>query len=264
MARVTLGMCCIVKDESPFLEEWLLFHALLGVERFIIYDNGSKIPVLETLRPYLFNDFLFIYRVPGKARQIECYDHCLQNHGPGVEWLGVMDMDEFVVPKAGNSLQAMLAPYANYGALALNWKVFGTNGHAERPNGLQIENYTRALLLEHPMHLHLKLFVRPALANCFFNPHIVRLRENTTVNENHEPVYGPYTEKPSWNVAQVNHYYYRSLQDYYQKLRRGMADSGKKHTIPHKVEAPIGDVEDLSALRFAPRILKAMAGLPYK
>lgn len=264
MARVPLGMCCIVKDEAPFLEEWLLFHALLGVERFIIYDNGSRIPVVDTLRPYLYKDFLFIHRAPGKARQIECYDHCLQHHGAGLEWLGVLDMDEFAVPKAGDSLPAMLAPYAEYGALALNWKVFGTNGHAQRPTGLQIENYTRTLPPEHPMHLHVKVFVRPERVKCFFNPHVVRLRESVTVNENREIVLGPYTQYPSWNVGQINHYYYRSLQDFYQKLQRGMADSGKKHHIPHKIEAPEGDTEDLSALRFAPRVLKAMAGLPYK
>lgn len=262
--RRYLGMCCIVKDEEPFLEEWLLHHAFLGVERFFIYDNGSKVPVQDVLRPYFFKDFLTVHRVLGKARQIECYDHCLQTYGNQLVWLGVVDMDEFVVPKKTDNLCTMLTPYEGYGAFAANWKVFGTNGHTQRPTGLQLENYTRALASEHPWHLHVKVFVQPRMANKFFNPHIVLLRENITVNERFEKVLGPYAESPQWDVCQINHYYYRSLQDFYLKLKRGMADSSRKHHIPKKVEAPTGDVEDSFALRFAPKILKVMAGLPYR
>ncbi len=32
---------CIVKDEADYLEEWLAYHVALGVDHFVIYDNGS-------------------------------------------------------------------------------------------------------------------------------------------------------------------------------------------------------------------------------
>ena len=37
-----LGLCAIVKDEDPFLEEWICHHALLGVEGFIIFGTNGQ------------------------------------------------------------------------------------------------------------------------------------------------------------------------------------------------------------------------------
>ena len=37
-----LAAVVIVKDEGPYLREWLEFHQLVGVEHIYIYDNGSS------------------------------------------------------------------------------------------------------------------------------------------------------------------------------------------------------------------------------
>lgn len=44
-----LALCCIAKDEDPFLKEWIAYHSLLGVEHFFIYDNESRRPIREVL-----------------------------------------------------------------------------------------------------------------------------------------------------------------------------------------------------------------------
>ena len=36
-----VAMAAITKNEGPFIAEWVAYHYLLGVEHFIIYDNGS-------------------------------------------------------------------------------------------------------------------------------------------------------------------------------------------------------------------------------
>ena len=41
-----LSILCIIKNED-YLEEFILYHYLLGVEHFYIYDNESDIPIFK-------------------------------------------------------------------------------------------------------------------------------------------------------------------------------------------------------------------------
>ena len=43
-----LSLGCIIKDED-YLEEFLLYYRVLGVEHFFIYDNNSTIPISKRL-----------------------------------------------------------------------------------------------------------------------------------------------------------------------------------------------------------------------
>ncbi|MEE3625430.1 glycosyltransferase family 2 protein [Nitrospirillum sp. BR 11752] len=36
-----VSICAIVKNEGDFLLEWVAYYRLMGVDRFVIYDNGS-------------------------------------------------------------------------------------------------------------------------------------------------------------------------------------------------------------------------------
>ena len=37
-----IAVCAIFKDEAPYLLEWLAFHRMIGVDLFVLYDNGSS------------------------------------------------------------------------------------------------------------------------------------------------------------------------------------------------------------------------------
>jgi hypothetical protein len=83
----------------------------------------------------------------------------------------------------------------------------------------------------------------------------VPFKGGRTVNELHEPINGPFSPF-SAQFGQINHYYYRSWRDYYEKLLRGRPDGGTR-AMPEKIKPPPGDVPDTSALRFVPA-LRAM------
>lgn len=92
---------------------------------------------------------------------------CRQKH----RWLGFLDADEFVVlhtaapdaaaagtePHPANATEApaqpdivaLLSQYEAFGALALNWVIFGSNGHRQRPRGGVLANYHQCLPLQH-------------------------------------------------------------------------------------------------------------------
>jgi len=252
-----LGLCAIVKDEDPFLEEWICHHALLGVEGFIIYDNGSAYPVRRRLRSFMNGSFLKVLDFRGKGQQMIAYTHCLRTFGSDFRWIGFLDLDEYAVPKRTHDLRVLLQDYEDAAALGLNWQCFGTNGHKARPEGTQLENYVLALDRE-DWRRHIKSFVWPQAVGGMWNPHFAMpLQGRCTVNERHELIreaFSPFSAE----FGQINHYYYRSWQDYHEKMLRGRADVGTRN-IQGKINPPRGDLPDTSALRFVPALRAMLA-----
>ena len=60
-----------------------------------------------------------------------------------------LDVDEFVVlhpEKTGTtSLATFLEDYESYGGVAVQWKVYGSDGHVARPRGGMLRNYARCM-----------------------------------------------------------------------------------------------------------------------
>ncbi len=258
-----LGLCCIVKDETPFLEEWIAFHTLMGVESFIIYDNASAVPVAETIGRMIEPGYIKLFRIPGKAQQVPCYNHCLNEFGKDFFWLGFIDMDEFALPVSDGDLRVLLSRYEKHAALGLNQMNFGTSGHKTRPEGLQIENYTMAMPEREDMNRHVKLFTRPKRTLGMTNPHIGEFKDGELpVNTSEIPIDGPFSIPPVWDKAQLNHYYYRSTQDYFNKLSRVRGSTGTRHHMPAKLDPPPGTIRDLRAALYAPIVRDLIADAP--
>ena len=254
-----LGICAIIKDETPFLAEWVAYYMHLGVEAFYLYDNRSEVPVAETLAAFsrLRTDtVLSVYDAPGRAMQMPVYNHCLNEHDSACRWLAFIDLDEFVVPKQVDSIPEMLAEYESHAGLALSWKGFGSNGHKLRPQGLQIENYTKAMGDESVYHELVKSIVNPRAVKFFFNPHMCLLKEpdQHVVTEEHQPICVAERPHPTWATGQINHYFCRSRQDFLLKAKKPRASVFEARKAPASLVPPEGDVTDASALRFAPGV----------
>lgn len=74
-----LSLCLICKDENDYLPEWLDYHILMGVDRFYIYDNESRVSLREGLD--IDRSWVVVVDITGRAMQLSAYDHCLQNFG---------------------------------------------------------------------------------------------------------------------------------------------------------------------------------------
>lgn len=262
-----LGLCAIIRDEDPFLDEWMAYYLHLGVKAFFLYDNGSRVPLRQSLARFAGagGASVRVHEAPGKAMQMAAYNHCLGAYADRCRWMAFVDVDEFIVPEEHDALAPMLEEFEPHAGLAVNWKVFGTGGHKLRPAGLQLENYTKALHDAHPIHNHVKCIVNPKKAKLFFNPHMCVTHDpgETVVTENREPLATAFTDAPSWKKGRVNHYYFRSKQDYHAKLQTPRADIFKSRAEVHAPEASEGDVDDACAARFAPgvrRVLESLGG----
>ncbi|GAB2705054.1 glycosyltransferase family 92 protein [Mucilaginibacter koreensis] len=223
-----LAICCIVKDEEKrYLEEFIDYHSKAGVEHFYFYDNESSWPLAEALKDYVRQGIVTITVVAGKGIQTEVYGRCLKQYGPICQWIAFIDVDEYIVVKTLNgNIPDFLKNYEQYGALCINWLLFGSNGQNEKSSESQLSTYIRRSLKSLSFNEHVKSIVQAQYAiDAPYNPHHFRLKKGWyTVNENFERVDGPLSTHTS-NKIQLNHYFLRSLEDYNEKMKRGRADS---------------------------------------
>lgn len=219
-----VAICCIVKDEQ-YLPEWIAYHTTIGVTRFYVYDNQSVIPVNETLNPYIESGLVVVEPIKGEIQQMIAYERCLKKYGSQCKWLAFIDADEFIVPKTfTGDLPDFLTAYEQYGGIGINWLVFGSNGHIEKPVS-QIESYTRRLPKSDEANDHIKSIVQPRYVKHIpSGPHHFHYKWGKySVNENFKRFKGPFSPH-STNKIQLNHYWLRSEADFREKLIRGRAD----------------------------------------
>jgi hypothetical protein len=218
MPRHYLGLCAIAKDETPFLREWLAYHHYIGFEKIYIYDNESSIPVRDGIDAFYDLQICESYAMPGKGMQLLAYNHCLKNHGHEFEWLAFFDLDEFLCLVQDKDARTLLRDYEQFPALSVNCSDFSSSGKLGSPEGFVTENYTQHIRYS----ITTKCIVRPAMVKMPFTAHHFLYAQGVAVNAAKQPALGAYAPLATDKVR-LNHYLYKSQQDYETRLRRGDA-----------------------------------------
>lgn len=214
-----ISICAICKNEGLNLKEWLDYHILIGVEKFYIYDNESTDNTVSILTNYPQVRYT---KIIGNQVQFKAYDHCIKNCD--TDWLGIIDLDEFVIP-IQDTLSEILKRYDDFGALAINWMIYGSSGHDKRPDGNVKDNYLYRASDDFEANKHVKCFIKPKVVNKCLTAHHFEFNNGFfAVDENYNRVDLPWTETYSGNVIRLNHYYCKSKEDYKMKNARGRAD----------------------------------------
>ena len=228
-----LSLCCIIKDER-YLEEFIIYYRLLGVEHFYIYDNDSAQPISERLNHCYFKNICTIIVFPGRIQQINAYNNFIENYKNETKWLIIVDGDEFIFPKNHNSLRDFLKDYQDYHAIGINWVMFGTSFHDKIQQGFVIDNYRYS---EGTQNKHIKTICKPEFVIKIANPHCVILEDpNKYVDPYKRVIGGPFNELHTIDIIQINHYWGKSLEEHYEKRDRGRATTDKLRVIidnPH-------------------------------
>ena len=226
-----LALCCIIKDEIPYLKEWIEYHSFIGVSKFYIYENECSSSVEEFLLPYIEQGLVHVEHISGKGMQLKAYNNCLKKFKNEAQWIGFIDVDEFIVPKSNPDLRKFLKDYEDFGGLGINWLVFGSNGHITKPIGLQTKNFTKRSLSLHPTNQHIKTIVQTKHVKKARTPHHFSYKiGKICVDENKKRIKGPFSINSTGKI-QINHYYLRSLQEFKEKMIRGMGDGGGSRTL---------------------------------
>jgi hypothetical protein len=228
--RYNVTICAIFKNEAPYMEEWLDYHILLGIEHFYLYNNFSDDEYREVLSPYIKQGIVTLIDWPIEHGQKSAYRDCYQKYADETNWIGYIDIDEYVCPKYESTIGEWLKKYRLYPGVLICWKIFGTSGRLEHdPRRLIIEQYTKSW--PYPVDVG-KSFFNTSYNLGYINAHcayaFVRLfgvkAYIPPVNEykkflwfwrHHYPLFS------RESVIQINHYWSKSYKNYIEKTHKG-------------------------------------------
>lgn len=232
--KYTATLCAIFKNEGIFLQEWIEYHQLIGIEHFYLYNNFSNDNYKKILEPYIQKGVVTLIEWPVQYGQLSAYKDCYQRFRDETQWIGYIDLDEFICLSNKTKIQSWLSGFLKYPCVHIYWKMFGTSGLLEHDSNKNvIEQYTSCW----PNQTNVgKSFINTNYNITSFNCHLFYAEtyigkikiKILPVNEfkkfiHHWKVRTPYHAK---SEIQINHYYNRSYALYlYKSQQRGDACS---------------------------------------
>lgn len=163
-----LALCALVRNEEFYVQEWVLWHYLLGVQHFYLYDNESDDDTRDYLQPLVQLGLVTLRPWPGAehgaalgAMLSDCFDPGQRKPS---QWLAHWDVDEFLVlPNGALNVGALrqwdqhvfhdfLSDFerSGVGSCVVHRMDFGCNGHERPPLGLVLEEFTERFIPVRP------------------------------------------------------------------------------------------------------------------
>ena len=151
-AAVKGGRTAIVttmKNEGPFILEWIAYHRAIGVDDFLVYTNDCT-DGTDTMLDILQAKGIVQHRanpwVPGgelkpqhAALQAAESEPVMQRCGWGI----CMDVDEFINIKIGDgTLNALYQAMGEANMISLTWRLIGNSGVAPYVDRFMLEQFT--------------------------------------------------------------------------------------------------------------------------
>jgi hypothetical protein len=272
-SRAYLSVCCIYRDEAPYLREWIEFHRLVGVERFFLYDNLSTDDHHEVLAPYIDDGVVTVRTwAEEKGPQRLAYDDCLRRHEQDSRWIAFLDADEFLFSPTGRPVAELLPEFEPWPAVCVHWAVYGPSGHREQPQGLVIEHYLRRT--NGRKNRWVKNIIDPMRTAHSWTPHSFLFRAGFAVDENRRAIRGPRfgaTDPVSFSKLRVNHYWTKSEEEFMRKRSRGWPIAHERdrrreapRMLPQKTLDSLEEQFDDTITMYVPDLRRALAATAAK
>lgn len=234
-----------MKDEAPYIIEWIAYHRAIGVDNFIIYTNGctdGTSEILDRLQEIGVliheNNDNWKGNSPQQAALNRAVKHPLVVNA---EWVTHIDVDEFINVRFGNgTLPEFIERVGDATNVAMTWRLFGHNGVTKLADELVIGQFDHAAPKFCPKPHTVwgfKTLYRNINAYEKISCHrTTKLREHRRddvkwVNGNGAMISGSISDNGwrssvksiGYDLIQLNHYALRSAESYLIKRQRGRA-----------------------------------------
>lgn len=135
---VNLSIVAIIKNEGQYIEEWVKYHIVVGVEKFYLYDNDSNDNTKLILQKYIDAGYVELITFPGIAKQLPAYNDAIRKFAHRSRYMAIIDADEFLYScdpemSVRNQVLALFEKHTKAGGIAVNWRMFGSSGFVEKP-----------------------------------------------------------------------------------------------------------------------------------
>jgi hypothetical protein len=234
-----------MKDEAPYILEWIAFHLSIGFDHFLVYTNGCSDTTEDIL--YRLQELGLVTHVPNDDWQgASPQQHALaksSNHDlfKNANWVTHIDCDEFINIRCGNgTLDDLFAKLPEATNVAMTWRLFGHNGVTEIPDQPVIQTFdhcapsycpkphtawgyktlTRSIGAYRKLGCHRPMDLLPHMAGQ------VQWRNGSGKDitaECRNLGWRSSRQSYGYDLVQLNHYALRSAKSYLVKRQRGRA-----------------------------------------
>ncbi|HEY3849008.1 MAG TPA: glycosyltransferase family 2 protein [Acetobacteraceae bacterium] len=148
----TIVICAVLQDAAPGILEWIAFHRLVGVDRFVLYDLGSTDGGASVIARSRFGHQATVIDWARNDGQAAAYADFAANHASRFTWAAVIAQDEFIHPLDADTIRSSLPRYDGFSAVLLRRLTFATPHQQTRPGSIVIGNYTNRFPSDSPLN----------------------------------------------------------------------------------------------------------------
>lgn len=273
-----------MKNEAPYILEWIAYHRAIGVDKFLIYTNGcedgtdeilGRLQELGVIEHRLNNDW------KGKSPQQHALNRALEE--PVVrqaDWVIHIDVDEFINVRCGNgTLADFFARVPDATNVAMTWRLFGHNGVATLEDDLVISQFETCAPKYCPKP-HTSWGFKTMMKNIGAYEKLSCHRPNRLVEKNAKRVkwvngsgeeitqgfkeagWRSTQKSVGYDLLQLNHYALRSAEGFLVKRQRGRAlHVDRTVGLNYWIRMDWSDHRDITIQRNIPRVQAEMQEL---
>ncbi len=228
-------ICCVFKNEAPYLKEWIDFHLKQGFQKLYLIDNRSDDNPREILKPYITEGHVEVLNSVDSGMDTFIQAQEFNSALPFIRkdigehcWVAFIDVDEYLFSVEEQTIAEVLNSFTGkkVAAVLANWLMFGTSGkRVLDKNKPLIEQLTKRAPDEHDEHRHFKpIAYLPNVYRFFEGPHRPIAMGDSEFYYADESRFQPEESKFIHSPFRINHYWYRS-EEYYREYKIGKRKS---------------------------------------
>jgi len=245
--KISIITC--MKNEGPFIVEWVAYNRLIGVTDFLIYTNDCTDGTVTLLDALAASGI--VQRVDNPAKEGQAFQMVALKAAPServvksADWIYVCDVDEFLDIRVGaGRIEDLVTLCGDPHAISVTMRMMANGGIAHYQDRPVIDQFTRSHDPEQWVHhtaIEVKTLTRADFPLKFFGAHRPFVKAGhdrgqspviwtdgsgrqvpdafidvTTNRRKHR-----FPAKGASNFASLNHYTLRSLDSYLVKSERG-------------------------------------------
>ncbi|MBR0559808.1 glycosyltransferase family 2 protein [Neokomagataea anthophila] len=227
-----VAVVTIVCNEITDFLSWLGWHIRLGVQTFVIFDDGSSDGTEKIIADAACSHDIRLYKIEGGSgnhinRQKDTYLYALKELRKTHNWVGFLDADEFLYLDNDLSIIEYLDKISqNIGAVGFHWCNYGSSGHVLKPSTSILNAFDHHSRSDEMINRHIKTFLRiDSWSGEWENVHYFPLRRGKYVDASGKDIEwsnlkGVTSQPANWQGGRILHYQIRSMEHYVERAKR--------------------------------------------
>jgi len=215
------AIVCMAKNEGDYIEEWINYNLAIGFDKVFVFANDWDF--------LIDNKNVEVIPFPSRGytmeTQVIAYNYAIKILKGSYDWVAFYDVDEYICLKKHSNIKDFIKEFYPHRpkAIAVNWVFYGDNGLSEASTEYSLlERFTKRQAVADK---HIKVILNLKSKHEFqgMQPHSTNLE---WTDQSFKTGIGPFNEGGSIEMAQINHYWCKTKQEYLEKKMVNGKDLG--------------------------------------